>query len=200
MAGIFLLGGVQGAPAGRALQRWCQWLCRVHPRTLAPGWRAGVAKCGSGLAICKGSAPRDRGWPTASASRVRRRRRSRQKKRNYTVTAQNVHPEPTEVSMNKSGFSRPDEARSRLRSLVAAVDGEITRLTLPITNADGSSLPNDLRTSWDLLTEQLALGPEPEVRECPVCHHIGMRAARVCGYCWSPLTPPTESADRPAGA
>ena len=95
--------------------------------------------------------------------------------------------------MNKYGFSPPDAARSRLRAIVATVNGEIARLTLPVTAVDGTSPPNGLRVSWDELVEQLALGPEPDVRECPVCHHIGMREARVCGYCWTPLTPPSES-------
>jgi len=95
--------------------------------------------------------------------------------------------------MNTQASSHPDAARSRLRTLVAAVDGEIVRLTLPITMSDGNLLPNDLRASWDALVAQLALGPEPEVRECPICHHVGMRAATVCGYCWTQLTPPTES-------
>jgi hypothetical protein len=93
--------------------------------------------------------------------------------------------------MNKQGFSGPDDARSRLRTLVASVEGEIARLPGPVTTEDGKSPPNGLRTSWDKLVEQLALGPEPDVRECPQCHHIGMRAANVCGYCWTALTPPT---------
>jgi hypothetical protein len=100
--------------------------------------------------------------------------------------------------MNKSTFPPPDAARSRLRALVAAVDSEIVRLTLPITMADGNAAPNDLRASWDDLVEQLALGPEPEVRECPVCHHLGMRAATVCGYCWTRLTPPAANGGSPA--
>jgi hypothetical protein len=100
--------------------------------------------------------------------------------------------------MNKQAFAHPDAARSRLRAMVATVDSEIVRLTLPVTNADGSSVPNDLRASWDELVEQLALGPEPLVRECPICHHLGMRAATVCGFCWTQLTPPTESGGTPA--
>jgi hypothetical protein len=26
-------------------------------------------------------------------------------------------------------------------------------------------------------------------RRCPVCQHIGQRAATLCGYCWTKLTP-----------
>jgi hypothetical protein len=40
------------------------------------------------------------------------------------------------------------------------------------------------------LTEQLALGTEPEVRECPVCKSSGRRMATRCLQCWSLLTPP----------
>jgi hypothetical protein len=94
--------------------------------------------------------------------------------------------------MNSPGSSHPDAARSRLRAIVNTVDGEIARLTLPDTAEDGKALPNGLRTSWDKLVTELALGPEPDVRECPQCHHIGMRAANVCGYCWTPLAPPAK--------
>jgi hypothetical protein len=58
-------------------------------------------------------------------------------------------------------------------------------------DATGSS-PAVLLASFADLVEQLALGPEPEVRECPVCKHLGMRAATLCGYCWTKLTPPTR--------
>ena len=40
--------------------------------------------------------------------------------------------------------------------------------------------------------EQIALGSAPEVRECPVCKHIGMRGATLCGPWWTKLTPPNE--------
>jgi hypothetical protein len=93
--------------------------------------------------------------------------------------------------MNSQGFAHPDEARSRLRAIVASVEGEISRLSGPVKPEDGKIPPDGLRTSWDKLVDQLALGPEPAVRECPVCKHIGMRTATVCGYCWTTLPPPT---------
>jgi hypothetical protein len=37
---------------------------------------------------------------------------------------------------------------------------------------------------------QLALGPEPEYRQCPACQHTVMRVATICGHCWTKLTPP----------
>jgi len=94
--------------------------------------------------------------------------------------------------MNSPQFSHPDAARSRLRTIVADVEGEVARLSGPATTDDGAKPTDGLRASWDRLVEHLALGPEPEVRTCPVCQHVGMRAATVCGYCWTPLTPPTE--------
>lgn len=52
-----------------------------------------------------------------------------------------------------------------------------------------------MAAAWAELVAQLALGPEPEVRECPVCKHVGMRAATRCGHCWTKLTPPTHDED-----
>jgi hypothetical protein len=55
-----------------------------------------------------------------------------------------------------------------------------------------------LLASWAALVDLLALGPEPEVRECPACRHIGMRAASRCGYCWTELSPPNRRDGVPA--
>jgi len=97
--------------------------------------------------------------------------------------------------MNGQGFSHPDAARSRLRDLVALIEIEMARLPEPIQTADGDTPPSGLHAAWARLLDQLALGPEPEVRECPVCHHIGMRAANVCGYCWTALEPLAKRVD-----
>jgi hypothetical protein len=45
----------------------------------------------------------------------------------------------------------------------------------------------ELRLYWDKLVGMLALGPEPEYRQCPNCQRMGMRDARKCGWCWSTL-------------
>ena len=87
--------------------------------------------------------------------------------------------------MNSPRGSLPDLQRSRLRATMATIDQEIASLP----KQDSTSLPTRLAASWADLVEQMALGPEPETRECPVCEHIGMRAATVCGYCWTALTP-----------
>jgi hypothetical protein len=96
------------------------------------------------------------------------------------------------------GFYPPDAERSRLRVLVAAIDRELSRLSRRVT-AGGGAPASGLFDAWAALVDELALGPEPEVRECPVCGHIGMRAATRCGYCWTELTPPPER-DAAAGA
>jgi hypothetical protein len=88
-------------------------------------------------------------------------------------------------------LSVADAARSRLRATVATLDREISRLPGPATGEDSKGPPSGVLASFTDLVEQLALGPEPEVRRCPVCQRVGMRMATLCGYCWTKLTPPT---------
>ena len=94
--------------------------------------------------------------------------------------------------MNDLRLRGPDPQRSRLRATVAAIEREISRLPRQGTIDNGKSPPHALLSSWADLVRQLDLGPEPELRECPVCHYVGMRAATVCGHCWTKLEPPTE--------
>jgi hypothetical protein len=97
--------------------------------------------------------------------------------------------------MTDPRFSGVEPLRSRLRATVATLDREISNLTR--SGADGRDPFRALRASFDDLVGQLALGPEPSVRECPVCKGIGMRDATRCLYCWSSLTPPTSPAPHP---
>ena len=76
----------------------------------------------------------------------------------------------------------PHAARGKLRALVATIDRGMLHPT------------DEIRSSWAELVELLALGPAPEVRECPVCQRIGMRDATRCGYCWTTLSPLLVSA------
>ena len=84
-------------------------------------------------------------------------------------------------------LSNPD--RARLRVLVAAIDGELSRR--PSATATGGSglAPDELIASWAEVVRLLALGRAPELRECFDCGNVGMRAARLCGYCWAKLPP-----------
>lgn len=96
--------------------------------------------------------------------------------------------------MNPSRVSHQDATRSRLRVTVATIERELSRLRRQ-EEADGNSSSDGLLTSFADLVDQLALGPEPEVRECPVCNSIGMRAATLCGNCWATLTPPPDAVE-----
>jgi hypothetical protein len=76
-----------------------------------------------------------------------------------------------------------------VRSAVEAMDREVASLTDRTPGANAAGL-TDLRSSWGKLVEVLALGPAPELRDCPHCGTTGMRAATRCGKCWAKLVPP----------
>ena len=94
--------------------------------------------------------------------------------------------------MTGSRRNGSEDASSRLRPIVSRVDRAMSSV-LARTEAGQSAPPEDLLESWAELVEALALGPEPELRDCPVCGRRGMRAATRCGYCWAKLTPLPES-------
>jgi len=89
-------------------------------------------------------------------------------------------------------FPGLDPRRSRLRATAATIDDEISQL--PIEDRPR------LVAAWADLVEQLALGPEPEVRQCPACHRTCMRDATACGHCFRPLPPLGPVPDSPATA
>lgn len=91
--------------------------------------------------------------------------------------------------MNSTKIDHPDAARSRLRTLVAALSHEIDL----VASSEASVSPK-LRARWSDLVDVLALGDEPEMRACPHCGRIGMRAATRCGFCWQAMTvSPTQT-------
>lgn len=47
---------------------------------------------------------------------------------------------------------------------------------------------NALRASFATVVELLRLPPAPETRVCPTCQKTVMRAATVCGHCWTKLS------------
>ena len=83
----------------------------------------------------------------------------------------------------------PDSKRSRLRATIAAIERDLARFPAEVTNDNRATPADSLRASVADLVAQLALGPEPEYRQCPVCRHVGMRVATVCGHCWTKLMP-----------
>ena len=84
--------------------------------------------------------------------------------------------------MNDSSDSVPDSKRSRLRATIAAIEREVARLPPEVTSDNRATAADGLRASVADLVGQLALGPEPAYRQCPVCKQVGMRAATVCGH------------------
>ena len=73
-----------------------------------------------------------------------------------------------------------------LRTLVTAVQAGVTRATGREATADDQQA---LTSAWGLLLQHLALGPAPDTFPCPHCSRAIMRAASLCGYCWSRLAP-----------
>jgi hypothetical protein len=90
--------------------------------------------------------------------------------------------------MKGSSFKHGDADTVRLRTLIATIDCELSPVPRSAMG-DGVAATDLLHRSWAELVELLDLGPAPEVRQCPVCHHHGMRAATRCGYCWTKLSP-----------
>jgi hypothetical protein len=86
-------------------------------------------------------------------------------------------------------LDRDSMEKTRLRTLVGLVDRQMARFPEPVSTPRTPVAPGGPMEPWTELVQLLALGPEPEVRECPVCHHTGMRAARLCGHCWTKLQP-----------
>ena len=97
------------------------------------------------------------------------------------------------MNSDSSPDSVPDSKRSRLRATIAAIEHELARLPPEVTNDNRATPADALRASVADLVGQLALGPEPEYKQCPVCRHVGMRVATVCGHCWTKLTPPVAA-------
>ena len=85
-------------------------------------------------------------------------------------------------------YPGPDAARLRLRLTLATIERELSRLpTQP---------KSDLRAAVKDLFDQLALGPEPEMRRCLACQEFSPRAATSCGHCRTKLdSPPSAPAE-----
>jgi hypothetical protein len=78
-----------------------------------------------------------------------------------------------------------DAERSRTRALRERVDLEVSSLP---SIREGEPPEKASPGSWRDLVGLLALGPKLEVRECPVCKHVGVRPATLCDSCWQRLT------------
>ena len=100
--------------------------------------------------------------------------------------------------MNPARLDLSESDRSRLRAVVSTIDRGLSCLALAGTPEDHRAATRELVTSWQQLVGLLALGPAPEVRLCPACQHVCMRAATRCGHCWASLPPVAAVAPVPA--
>lgn len=91
--------------------------------------------------------------------------------------------------MNTQQFEIAEGDRVRLRAVVATIDRELSGLSREAPPADRHQSESVLKASWGQLVELLALGVAPDVRECPACRQVCMRAASLCGHCWAKLPP-----------
>jgi hypothetical protein len=87
------------------------------------------------------------------------------------------------------GLQQTNFESEGLRTVVATIDREISDLSRQATIEACRTATDELLSSWTRLVQLLKLSPAPELRECPVCKHSGMREATRCGYCWTKLPP-----------
>ncbi len=86
-----------------------------------------------------------------------------------------------------------------LRPVVATISREMSRLAGGRPSETRTGI-GELLESWAELVELRRWGQPPEMRECPVCGHRGMRAATRCGFCWTMLSPLARCEDEQATA
>lgn len=91
--------------------------------------------------------------------------------------------------MSGPHFEIREGDRAGVRAVMTTIDQQILQLAKLSLTGPGqqNGSVDQLRRSWAQLVNLIALGPAPQVRSCPVCKHIGMRAATRCGYCWTTL-------------
>lgn len=82
----------------------------------------------------------------------------------------------------------PDPDKGRLRATVDTIGKEIERI--PGHARVLGQQPSLLLSTYDDLVKLLVLGAEPLTKVCPSCGTYGMRAATICGNCWTALTTP----------
>lgn len=80
------------------------------------------------------------------------------------------------------------DPRTRLRTLIAAVDDALVTTPAPAVAA-----------AFAALVEAMALGPEPATRACPKCQAPCRADAQRCGFCWE-LLPARAGATATASA
>jgi hypothetical protein len=77
-----------------------------------------------------------------------------------------------------------------MRSILTAMDGQITALGLDAKSEGAQTALTALRASREQL-ELLTIGPPRQLRACPTCGKECMLEATRCGHCWAKLMPPS---------
>lgn len=77
--------------------------------------------------------------------------------------------------------------QKQLRALVARMQEHVASAAQTTATDDDRKR---LSSSWDSLVALLNVEPAPEVRACPQCSREIMRAATLCGYCWTKSAAP----------
>lgn len=103
--------------------------------------------------------------------------------------------------MTDTHLELPGSDRAALRAHVTAIDLQISRLSTLSTLEEYHAAAGELLVSWPALVKRLALGQAAELRECPGCKQLGMRAATRCGYCFLKLAllPPASAGTSDGG-
>lgn len=103
--------------------------------------------------------------------------------------------------MSNVHLELPGSERAALRASVTAMDLQISRLSQLSKLEEFRAAAGELLASWPSLVKLLALGEAAELRECPRCKGLGMRAATLCGYCFLklPPVPPSSAGTSHAG-
>jgi hypothetical protein len=83
-----------------------------------------------------------------------------------------------------------DDATAAVPAAIADLERQLTELALMLETPAARKAMTGLRDSWTGFVELLDLPATAELRRCPACKHVGMRAATRCGYCWTKLDPP----------
>jgi hypothetical protein len=94
------------------------------------------------------------------------------------------------ANMNQDRIRKPNS----IRAAVEAVDREMSLLVeLERASVTDGLAVSGLHASWDSLVDLMALGPEPELLQCPNCGRPGESGAGHCWTCWEALVPSPAS-------
>ncbi|MCC7382721.1 MAG: hypothetical protein IT384_12875 [Deltaproteobacteria bacterium] len=87
--------------------------------------------------------------------------------------------------MDSPHFEIRPASETRVRELIREISSRIDAVKTGAPDAASA-----LQASWQSLVDALAIAEAPATRECPRCQRTVMRAATLCGWCWTKLTPP----------